>query len=249
MKVIYAILNLKNQKLYIGSTSNFSRRKKEHLNELKANKHHSIKLQNAWNKYSEKDFIFIILEKLSEEDNLKSKEQYYLNLYNSYEKGYNSSRSTDRPDNSILWRKVYQFDMAGNYVNEYENFTLAADAIGCSSSGLRICAIEKYRFYAGYIWSLSKELSQERIFLANNPIKRTKESKERMSISAKNRIDNKIPIMQYDLEGNFIKEWESAAEAGRIVGISNGQICDALKGNWPQAKGFIWKYKNEINQK
>jgi group I intron endonuclease len=249
MKVIYAILNLKTKKLYIGSTNNFSRRKNQHIKDLNRNKHHSTKLQNAWNKYSEKMFHFVIIETLSEEDNIMEREQYYMDLYKSYDKGYNVSKSSNRPDTTITWRPVYQFLLDGTFIKKYPNAVHAGEENNCDSSGLRKCAIEKYRFYAGFIWSFEKTLSQERIFLANNPVKRTEETKEKMSISAKNRTDHKIPIIQYDLEENFVKEWDSAQSIYNTLGISTGQICDTARGKHKQARGFIWKYKNEINEK
>ena len=48
-------------------------------------------------------------------------------------------------------------------------------------------------------------------------------------------------ILQYDLKGNFIKEWESMAEARRQTNISH--ICCCCKGQRKTAGGFIWKYK------
>ena len=50
------------------------------------------------------------------------------------------------------------------------------------------------------------------------------------------------PVFQYDLEGNFIKEWESAAECGRN-GFHQAHIIDCCKGKYKQHKGFIWRYK------
>ena len=57
-QVIYAILNIINGKSYIGSAINFDRRKKTHLRLLNKNSHHSIKLQNAYNKYGVDSFLF-----------------------------------------------------------------------------------------------------------------------------------------------------------------------------------------------
>lgn len=74
---IYSITNIKNGKIYIGSSNDFLRRKKDHLWALKANKHHSSKLQNSWNKYGEESFIFEIVEVCSEEERIK-REDYYL---------------------------------------------------------------------------------------------------------------------------------------------------------------------------
>ena len=59
------------------------------------------------------------------------------------------------------------------------------------------------------------------------------------------RISNslKIPILQYDLDGNFIREWPSATDVGIEV---KSFICRCLKGKVPSAYGFIWKYKEDI---
>ena len=51
-------------------------------------------------------------------------------------------------------------------------------------------------------------------------------------------------ILQYDLNGNFIKEWECAADVGKKV---KDNICHCLKGKLHSAYGSIWKYKNDIN--
>ena len=50
----------------------------------------------------------------------------------------------------------------------------------------------------------------------------------------------KIPILQYDLDGNLIREWPSATDVGKEV---NGNICNCLKGRYKSAYGYIWKYK------
>jgi hypothetical protein len=53
----------------------------------------------------------------------------------------------------------------------------------------------------------------------------------------------KKPIIQYDKQGNFIKEWDSANDAGRFYG-SDTTIQNALKQRrCKTAYGFIWKYK------
>jgi hypothetical protein len=47
-------------------------------------------------------------------------------------------------------------------------------------------------------------------------------------------------ILQFDLEGNFIKEWNSIAEASRSV---KGDVGSHLIGRQKTAGGYIWKYK------
>jgi group I intron endonuclease len=75
---IYQILNLTNNKKYIGSSANYlSRRKATHLYYLRKNCHPNIYLQRAWNKYGEQNFRFEILEKC-EPDKCIEREQYYI---------------------------------------------------------------------------------------------------------------------------------------------------------------------------
>lgn len=49
-------------------------------------------------------------------------------------------------------------------------------------------------------------------------------------------------IAQYDLDGNFIKEFPSTREANRQLGISYASIYYALKGERRTASGFKWKF-------
>jgi hypothetical protein len=49
-------------------------------------------------------------------------------------------------------------------------------------------------------------------------------------------------ILQYDLEGNFIKEWTSAAIAAKELNIKYSQIYRNLT-NIQNKQKFIWKYK------
>ena len=51
----------------------------------------------------------------------------------------------------------------------------------------------------------------------------------------------KKAILQYDLDGNFIREWLSATDVGKEV---SGHICNCLKGRKKSAYGCIWKYKD-----
>lgn len=65
-------------------------------------------------------------------------------------------------------------------------------------------------------------------------------------ISLRNRIENcslsKI-VEQYDLEGNKVAEYISAAEAGRIFGCNSRYISRVCAGERKSYKSFIWKYK------
>lgn len=77
---IYAIENLINGILYIGSTYNLSGRKGTHIHELRNNKHPNGHLQNAFNKYGEDNFEFKVLL-YCEKDELLRYEQGLLDSY------------------------------------------------------------------------------------------------------------------------------------------------------------------------
>jgi hypothetical protein len=50
----------------------------------------------------------------------------------------------------------------------------------------------------------------------------------------------KNPVLQYDLEGNFIKEWESCRG---VDGFNRVGVSKSAKGLIESYKGFVWKYK------
>ena len=87
---IYMILNIVNNKYYIGSTSNLPIRKSNHFTKLKQNKHVNQHLQYSYNKYGKDAFSFIILENCDRSD-LIERELYWMTLKNSHNKsmGYN----------------------------------------------------------------------------------------------------------------------------------------------------------------
>ena len=56
-----------------------------------------------------------------------------------------------------------------------------------------------------------------------------------------------MKILQFDLNGNFIKDWKSASEAEKITGINYRHILEVCNGKKKTYKGFIWKFKEEKN--
>ena len=76
--------------------------------------------------------------------------------------------------------------------------------------------------------------------------RRTKTLLERYS-----RTDNRWQerqIIQYDLAGNFIKEWRSIKTASKELNIISQDISACCRKLRKTAKGYIWKYKNEERQ-
>lgn len=65
---------------------------------------------------------------------------------------------------------------------------------------------------------------------------------------------NSKKVIQYDLKGNFIKEWNSAIEAERFINNTpnahwkevNNNINDCCRGRQKSSYGYIWKYKGNL---
>jgi group I intron endonuclease len=85
---IYKIENKINGKVYIGSSVNLKKRKREHFFDLKNNDHHSSKLQKSYNKHGHENFLFIPLLFCSK-DNLIFYEQLVIDKYDCVNNGYN----------------------------------------------------------------------------------------------------------------------------------------------------------------
>jgi hypothetical protein len=50
-------------------------------------------------------------------------------------------------------------------------------------------------------------------------------------------------IIQYDLDRNFIREWNGIITASNELKIGANNINSCLKGKYKSSGGFIWKYK------
>jgi group I intron endonuclease len=87
---IYIIRNLINNKIYVGSTKNFYKRKIRHFRDLNDKKHHNISLTNAVNKYGLENFSFEIVEEVPyEKELIINKEQEYIDDLDAKTDGYN----------------------------------------------------------------------------------------------------------------------------------------------------------------
>lgn len=117
---IYGIKCVISDTWYIGSSlfqikkkykRNLITRIKDHIRDLKTNKHCNKHLQSAWNKYSSESFEFYLLEKIHginelnenlNDRNMKLifREQYYLDLFKDQYKVYNQQ---DAARNTVGW--------------------------------------------------------------------------------------------------------------------------------------------------
>jgi group I intron endonuclease len=214
---IYTIHNTITGDQYIGSAKNFYSRKKKHLQQLKNNKHHSIVLQRAWNKYGENKFKFFLLENVNDINELIKKEQWWIDNTNSV---YNickiagSSLGIKRSKES---REKMRQAHLGEKHPEWRNKIKSISQGG-----------ENH-------WTKKKKFSEE-------SKKRMSETHKKLYKNGYQNPNKKI-ILQYDKNGKFIKKWYSISSAVQFYKTEGIKQCLIKKNK--TAAGFIWKYENE----
>lgn len=77
MICIYAIINIDDDKCYVGQTDDHEFRWREHRKQLRGFYHHNLYLQRAWCKHGEDKFIFVILEKFEDTSRLNDREKHW----------------------------------------------------------------------------------------------------------------------------------------------------------------------------
>lgn len=162
---VYCILNLINQKIYIGSSNDYIKRTWEHTRELRDNRHFNKHLAKAVKKYGFNNFKFFILEKL-ESNNLDliiSKEQYYIDLlkpdYNILPKAHShlgakrDQSCKDKLSSKNVENIIYQIDKNMKLIKVHvDGCNKAAKETNTNSNGLRNCLCGEAKTAGGFIW-------------------------------------------------------------------------------------------------
>lgn len=157
MAYIYSILNIKNNKAYIGQTirDNLWDRIRKHFEKLRANTHPNKKLQNAYNKYGEESFIYFPLCSCKNYE-LNELEIKYIKLFDTFKTGYNMTEGgqgviskdaqlKNKISNQIKWDNIYKinpnsFEIEKIYASQneaakMENIHLSSIAKSCKDKG------------------------------------------------------------------------------------------------------------------
>lgn len=185
MNAIYGIKCIINNKYYVGATTALQQRWKTHKRSLKNGSHHSRKLQRAWIKHGENNFIFEILEGNLKYNELIAKEQFWMDFLESYDNGYNGySKSTPCPASmrngmfgkeprnkglpSKERKKVTSYDILSGEVQHFEYVAEVTKITGFGPQFLGCINLEKieknrYSNYKGRFWFYSEEFDLENL--------------------------------------------------------------------------------------
>ena len=86
---VYIIKNLQTNRCYIGSSKNVEQRLTKHKAMLIDGVHHSVKLQEDFEKYGMDAFAFELIQECPEAE-ARMQERRYIELFNTERGGYNS---------------------------------------------------------------------------------------------------------------------------------------------------------------
>lgn len=236
---IYCIKCYITKRVYIGSSQNLYKRKGHHFSLLKNNKHPNILLQRLYNKYN--SLCFKIIEECNVSDLIK-REQFYI----------------DNNINKINFRLIAESNK-GWKMSEKSKKLISSKLKGkkltseqCKEISVRNSILLKGR-------KLSKS-HIENIRLARTNFKLSDITKEKIRQKAIGRDLGKIlsnetkrkiglalskKVYQYDINNNFIQEFISSSEAGRILNINNSSISSCCNKKRKTAGNFKWYYEKQ----
>lgn len=124
---------------------------------------------------------------------------------------------------------VCQLSIDLNLIRKFNSATEAAKITGFNRSMISAACRKEFKTYQGYIWCYLSNIDNPLEYIRKNPIKPS----------------NGIAVMQFDLDGSFIAEYQSSREAERVTGIDHKSILKKCSSKQKSASGFIWKYKNQ----
>jgi len=225
MTGIYKITNLVTNKVYIGSAKNIDARIKAHISKLKGNFHINKHLQSSYNKYKEENFKFEIIREVSNSI-LRRAEQFYINKYQSINPKYGYNKATvisntwdDIEKPVILKDKIYFgcYNKQGKLVKVFKTIDDVKSFLNVKKcSGVyESCNSNLTKTAHKYYW-IRLDVKKSKFENKLNVFKRKGRHRE---------------LLQYDLEGNFIKKWSCATEAAAFLKIQSCNITRCLKTN------------------
>lgn len=66
---------------------------------------------------------------------------------------------------------------------------------------------------------------------------------ENQSHAVDTNLKSSVKILQFDRNGNLVKEWPSMAKAAKAVGVTRESIFACCNGTSRSCKNYIWRYK------
>ena len=134
-------------------------------------------------------------------------------------------------DICLRLHKIVRYDKKGNMIDVWNSLAEVEETLGLQESNLSKAINGERRLCGDYIWTTYKDYIYYR------------ETEQKPTLKGK--ITRAKPIEQYDLNGNYIRDFNSITEALLSLGkkINDSHISQVCKGQRKNAYGYIWKYK------
>lgn len=222
---IYKATDLTNDKVYIGKTSNFKRRKWQHI---RCYEKEDCLFHRAIKKHGCENFKWEIIDEIEGLENAYELEKKYIKEYNSYKpNGYNMTKGGA---GGTMWnaRPVVCLTLSGEFVKKYDS---AGQAEIDGFNNVNVLLNCKGRLYTckNHIFMFEDE------YLKDGPKQYIK------PLPANSRR-----IVQCNMNGIFLNEYNSLQEASRMTGANRTTISGVLSGKYKSANGYIFVYKENF---
>lgn len=121
-------------------------------------------------------------------------------------------------------KKIKQYTIEGDLIKIWKGISCAAKQLNLKVSSISACCKGRKgrKTYAGYVWR----------YINDNFDKYNIEN------------EKKSKIIQYDINGNAIQNFNSICDAHRETNISKSNISMCCSGKIKTAGGFNWEYRN-----
>jgi len=239
MSFVYQIINLTNNKRYVGSTKKYDKRKERHFLDLKNGNHHCVYLQRSYNKHGVENFK---MEIIYEGDNYREVEQNIINA--EYDILYNTSKFSSggdlisyHPERDIIISKMKKsinerYSFEENRMKHSKSGILNHNWKDGSTKKHETCNCGKNKVYNSLTCNDCRIRTGE-----SNPFHgktHTSESKKKISDSKKGQMPvNSMKIVIDDII------YDSQSAAAKAIGVSAATIHNRLKsGKFPTYKSL-----------
>lgn len=208
---------------YIGkSNTDLLKRLVGHLNQIYRAELFSDKKE--WMEELLKQGLCPIIEEIEEIEStlVKERERYWVQEFSKtcklYNIQYNNNKDLANHLHERVKRKIYEYDLNGNFIKEWESLFIAANFYNIDSSNICYVANGKRKSTGNKMW---KYFKADKIANHSKTVFRK-------------------PVHKYDMEGNYIESYDSAQY---IEGFKYKGISKCCNGKAKTYKGFRFSFE------
>ena len=260
---VYAITNKANGKKYIGQSKDIMRRwaQEKDMQFRRVNAH----LFNAFKKYGLDMFAFTVLCECKQTE-LYELEKLLISELETHkpEKGYNKTFGGEGGNSTSETREKISDALKGRAKSPETKEKLSISLRGrsfsdetlrkMSESGKKrkASAETRRRISEGLKGRVVSAETRQKIGAKTRGLIHNAQARAKISAGLKGKMlgakhPQARPVLQYTKAGEFIREFDCSATAGRVLGSWGRNIRRAAAGKGLSACGYVWRYKGKNN--